>query len=141
MSKHSEYCHADACKGCLDERDAILRERAAYVKGVDARFRNEVRPDCLSCVGEFHLSCASVIAARIYPLPRVTRPRVASDPCEPARWEWRFDDGALQFRIRGEKVWNTPRGGEAAVCVPYADRVKLWASLMERSIETVEDDA
>lgn len=102
----------------VTEREAVLREREAYVKG---RFEAgkgldwHARSRCL------------------YPLPTITRPRVVKDP-HSADIVWRCDGGVLQYR-QGNHEWSMGPGYWYA----SPERVRLWAELLANPTEEVTE--
>ena len=106
----------------VTERDAILRERAAFCAGrvYERQFGYDrcVRSD-------------SEAATNRYPLPRVTRPRVIRDNEGDA---WRISPaGGFQFRTKG---------GEWCSAVPYMtpEFIRAIGDLLANPTETVESD-
>jgi hypothetical protein len=117
----------------VTEREAVLRERRAYILGLqDACWRDpETEEDAMAR--------AEIDAARRYPLPRVTRPRVVRDP-EHRPALWRLRNGALEVLIDGTESWHVyPRSGEGLKAT--GARLNVWADLLANPTETVEDDA
>ena len=111
------------------ERALVLAQREAFVAGVDARYDQSVRPNRLSCVGEFDKHCASVAACLRYPLPKVTRPRVLTDQYGTS---WRVRDGQLEMKPTESISWTVAyRHGVAA----------LFRDLLANPTEEVDDDA
>lgn len=93
-------------------------------------------------------------ATRRYPLPKVTRPRVVKDPMgatnehgQPVLWK------AIEWGVPGDSryavvcSWNdgawfdgyAPHRGHSLVATK--ERVALWADLLAKPTEEVEDDA
>ncbi len=101
----------------ISERDAVLRERAAYAKGCANR---------MLAVDRFTWNLA---AEKAYPLPKVERQRRVRDP-EELRATWYNDPtGGI-----------TLSGGPTREYWPTAARVAVWADLLARPTELVEDD-
>lgn len=125
----------------VSEREAVLRERAAYVAhAIDYAFATG------RSLNEPEVKRA---AAERYPLPTVTRPRVVADPFPTSPIEWCAlpwaGTGKAAIHVRrvpgGEwRVW-TQESVAAASCVVTAERVALWADLLANPTETVEADA
>lgn len=98
------------------ERDMILAKREAYAAGAKAwgaASKNGV-----------------LRAAREYPFPKITRPRVVRDKFGVGML-WRVMSGELQSSFRGNE-WCV----EPAYVTP--ERVALWADLLANPTEEVE---
>lgn len=85
--------------------------------------------------GPFVNSAASAAAAQ-YPLPKVTRPRVARDPSGVGEWSVAAFHGtpAIYWRHSTERNWEAKLG----ILVATSERVKLWADLLEHPTEEVD---
>jgi len=114
----------------VTERNAVLRERTAYVRG-----RHEsltARPMVQSEAREYEKEAASR-----YPLPKVTRARVVQDPHD-SSMHWRVGDERytpLQFSVNGGS-WQYGLGSMCAT----DKRVRVWADLLANPTEEVEDN-
>lgn len=111
----------------ISERDAVLRERAAFEHG----FR-------LARGGVGLVLYAPHEAARVYPLPKVTRPRVLKDP--EGNYEYRITgDGEVQFRHTSDiGEWIDLTGAPMWVGNMTVARVRVWADLLANPTEEVE---
>ena len=110
------------------EREAVARERAAWDEAADF-FRHTLSA---GRGGEFSKQARD----RRYPLPKTTRPRVVKDPIGP--YEWRCVDGELEYRLPDvELSW---RDGSPLGWSLTPARVALWADLIERPTEDVEEE-
>lgn len=112
-------------------RDMVLAQRKAFEDAT-------VRSSGNFAMREFpDMESLKAATKRLYPLPTVTRPRVERDPFSPGM-HWKVIKGGTDARcvtdVSGE--WETPDG-----VFVNAERVKLWADLLERPTEQVEDDA
>lgn len=139
----------------MTERDVIQRERAAFAEGVhwthayahqawmfktdNAAYRRDER----LALPLLQLEAVGVEAARRYPLPKVTRPRVVKDT---DGTRWRISEGRLQF-MRGGGDWlcmlGESRSGSDRYgmgLVPTPERIRLWADLLANPNEEVEQD-
>jgi hypothetical protein len=74
-----------------------------------------------------------VSAAKRYPLPQIKRPRVVTDPN--IIGEWRCVNGQLESRYRPDEWRKVDYAGVSI------DRVKIWADLIARPTELVDDDS
>lgn len=102
-------------------RELVLCERAAFLAGINAR----------PSLGDEWCGAACEAAKR-YPLPTVTRPRVVVDPHSGlVRW---YVDG--QGQIVHEQIG--PEFTLMADSWPTPERVALWADLLANPTETVE---
>lgn len=127
----------------LTERDVVVRERAAWAAGWLSAPANH------SCSKDT-VEMARAHAKQIYPLPRVTRPRVVADP-HGSNWtqKWRVRDGAIEW----EKSWDG-KGDKWVPLTPQAmprtngspenieqvtnQRIAMWADLLARPTEECE---
>lgn len=126
----------------LSERDAIMRERAAFRRGAAWRFDQSMEAG-----DSFHAIPPREYddeAKRRFPLPMVTRPRVATDPGAGAGVEWRVsENGFIERRRRhfgeGWSKWSIYCRQEPDFA-PLPDRVKMWSDLLANPTEEVEAD-
>ncbi len=135
----------------LTERDAVLRERAAFRVGVDYGASNV---DSRGLVhGEAHAGGCRWCTAeekRRYPLPKLKRPRVVADPksdqCEWSTELWHNGIRIIVYRLKWEtptvwrKVLNHSGTENDSGYVIEAERVKLWADLLATPSELVDDE-
>lgn len=109
----------------VTEREAVLRERtgyyAGYVDGVCAA-------DPGAVISPSHIQER---AAKRFPLPKVTRPRVVADSEGNA---WRVVDGNLECRDAVNE-WTRVRH-----CGITAERLRMWADLLANPTEEVEEE-
>jgi hypothetical protein len=107
----------------VTEREAVARERAAFVEGV------------IYCTAQSDTLNYEPYAQRerLYPLPKVSRPRVVRDPHGAAHF-WTVRDG----RIRPSVHWSANDLQTIEAITP--ERVALWADLLANPNEIVEDD-
>lgn len=107
----------------VTERDAVLRERKAWD---ECAYR-------LSLVGTGSAE-SEQLKNDLYPLPKVTRPRVVNDPSD-STVEWRFENNAgLVWRaVPGFPMWNG-----VSTWYPKPERVKMWADLLANPTEEVD---
>ena len=110
----------------VTERQAVLRERAAFIQGSDWRYMHS-RPKAVP--GDI-TDLERATAAERYKLPKTTRPRVVKDP----------EDAGVRWTIRGGRLrlYDTDHLGAFE---PTRDRVALWADLLANPTEEVDDDA
>lgn len=109
------------------EREAVLRERRAFLSGVGRTLT------------ETH---AKLAAAEYYPLPKVTRPRVVTDSGAgliARETSWRVVGGALQWKTGSE--WNNLAGPMNEGMFITAQRVRILADLLANPTEEAEDDS
>lgn len=107
----------------VTEREAVLRERKAFVEGA--------RRICVAAnSGIIRMFDHERDAAEIYPLPTITRPRVVRDPHGiDIRWT---------VRSRQVVAYDSDQFPCAVGVTP--ERVKLWADLLANPTEEVPDD-
>jgi hypothetical protein len=123
----------------VTERDAVLRERAAFVRGVNSLFLQEEIPasDAMTAAVER----VEAYATEWYPLPKVTRPRVVRDCAAfTTTEEWSVIDGTLRYRHRPDAEWA--RWGDfrgISTAAPLPERVELWADLFANPTEEVDE--
>lgn len=128
----SDCKRGDVCvipKGYIGERDAILRERAAFEAGM--RYAEPFTMSHADCK-----SCAEHVRER-YPLPRVTRPRVVQTD---DGWEFCFLNTRVDALLMGRRI-GTMRWMNAGYPDLTLRCYKQLATLFENPTETVEDDA
>lgn len=121
----------------ITERDAVLRQRAAFFDGAYWAWVNNYA----ECTGaKFnHEGYVHEQAADRYPLPTITRPRVVKDAADPSV-EFCFVDGVLQYRADSGSWWRlVPDDGRVPTTIfyPTAERVRLWADLLANPTEEV----
>ena len=104
------------------ERDLVLAKREGYAR------------HCVAVCG--NTKNATELAARTYPLPRVTRPRVWVDPNGDTRFQ--VVDGVLFGKDFEEDEEWLPVDSYAFNVTP--ERVVAWADLFANPTEEVDDD-
>jgi hypothetical protein len=116
----------------VTERDAILRERAAYVRGFhttvsncNTRIENQYAPARAD---------SERFARELYPLPRVTRPRVVYDKQQAL---WRCVAGYVEVKLRGEKDFSKLAG---TILYMTDERIAILDDLRANPTEEVEAD-
>lgn len=111
----------------MSEREAVRREREAFVRGAEWAY---------PATGTWTTASK---AEEAFPLPTITRPRVVTDPHDAAvRWSV----GGSSRRIRREKVsalghWISADAEHTPIT---NERVALWADLLANPSESVPDD-
>lgn len=106
----------------LKERDAVMRERAAYVRGATCFVGNKDNRKALD----------ETVAA-IYPLPIIERPRVVTDS---DGYQWRVVNGAVEYRYNAESSrWASDNGRYIRI----SDLARI-ASLLANPTELVPDE-
>lgn len=120
----------------MTQREFVMAQRAAWRSGVDfgtGLKRPHEYPDhpCAACDRK---------AAELFPLPKVTRPRVVADP-HSLQMFWRV--GVMGNGTNGLQSARSADASEWVVCGNYGlaitpERIKLWADLLENPSETVE---
>lgn len=123
------------------EREMVLAQRKAFITGVDEQ-RIREWPDWKSWD-------RTTMAAKVYPLPKVTRPRVVRDPHPAFNQLWRCVDRVLQWSVVGEP-WHDlearsvakAKGGDVFGFVTdiTPERLALWSNLLNNPNEEVEDE-
>jgi hypothetical protein len=89
----------------VSEKDAVLRERAAFRAGVDALFISNAVPAGMQ--SNRAVACAQASAEDLYPLPKVTRPRVVQIRGAYSTYEYRWVDNHLELRsVDGAGLWQ-----------------------------------
>lgn len=115
----------------VTEREAVLRERAAFENGVNSMFIENAVP----ATSETSEACSRLEAeaATRYPLPKVTRARVLkNDTVFGSAYEFTVIDGTIKERLYGGS-WKTPSGW-----LLTADVVDAWADLLANPTEEVK---
>lgn len=113
----------------ISERDAIKRERQAVMDAVH-ELRRQNRLDFSSGSWEGSLT----LAERLYPLPKVTRPRVVEDKANGREIRLTLD-GYLQSRFGKGHEWHS-----LTINQYVAENRPALADLLSNPLETVEDD-
>lgn len=108
----------------ISEKDAILRERAAFEKG--AEWGHHIAP----LVGY-----QDAEAQRRYPLPKVTRPREKKD-CAGVRW--RALGSTVQWCLYPDGNWNDVDTRGCGAMYLTVERVILIADLLANPTEEVD---
>ncbi len=75
-------------------------------------------------------------AAEVYPLPKVTRPRVVRDP-EFCEFKWSMGGHGLMLQQFDRKPEHYPRPGEGLDAT--RSRVVVWADLLANPTEEVDE--
>lgn len=108
-------------------RDVVLAEREAFIAGVNTRARLDVGDDWKGAAHE---------AAKRYPLPKVTRPRVLSDGAG-MQYSVIIDGERLviQYRHKPNEMWSRTFPGVFTI---DAVRAQIFADLLANPTEEVE---
>lgn len=110
-----------------------LAQRAAFEQG--ASWRTNIGPYTPGQARTF----ASPEAARRYPLPRVTRPRVVREASKRfGDIEWKYEHGALWHRFVPDTQWRKLDSENSGMYI-YPERVTLLADLIANPNETVNE--
>lgn len=122
-------------------KQEVLALRRAFEQGVDTLYFHRGIPNTADA--ELARGEARSRAASYYPLPKITRPRVVSDPEPGYDQKWRVKDGVLEFN--GHTGWREAHGcsasGSYGTCLfPTPARIMLWADLLANPTETVDDE-
>lgn len=122
----------------VSEREAVERERAAFVAG------------CVYLDGESQRLRYITRAKTRYELPKVSRPRVVTDPEPGFSQEWRYVDGLLWYRVEGhaDREWgwtrleklHTRENTWETCTMPTPKRLAFWAELAANPTELVESE-
>lgn len=116
------------------EREVILRERRAVGRAINAVWPHIKRGlNGLDWVG------SDAIRDCLYPLPKVTRPRVLPDEFGMG---WKYENGAFYYTlsVRPDLVrWHRATANVTPTEIT-ASRVALWATLLDNPTEEVDDD-
>jgi hypothetical protein len=118
----------------VTEREAVLRERAAYTRGVvEGRTHNAPR---------WSSDAIAIRAGRHYPRPTVTRPRVVRDPLD-ASIEWTVLYDHLHWRrVAGDSATDWMLGPQGAPLGRVtAELCRVWADLLANPNEDVEAES
>ena len=117
----------------VSERDAVERERNAYVRGW--------------CDHGGFSDRGHGNASRLYPLPKVERPRVVQDPHEQfPEHSWKIEEGHVYWRCNGSRwrladfgdlVQNTDDPELITTLTPM--RLRALADLLANPTELVEE--
>jgi hypothetical protein len=110
------------------ERDMVMARRQGFVTGIHEFYSHRDVPRHLSYVTDD----AERKAARVYPLPTVTRPREHVDK---DGYRWRCVDGRLESKSSRYAEWSC----DDSCLVRPSDALAL-ADLLANPTETVEDD-
>ena len=105
------------------EREVIEMQREAFKYGVS---HGQNYP-CLT-----YKECEGA-SERMYPLPKVTRPRVVRDEWD---CEWRSLGGKMEFRLFGCREWKASVDYGSVDITP--SRVGIWADLLANPTEEVD---
>lgn len=114
----------------ISERDAVLRERAAFEEGVLTARKYE--RDGGAWPGSIALALAR------YPLPKITQPRVVTD-C--VQVQWRVLGSAVQWCARNGGAWNDVEARGWGNMYLTVERVTLIADLLANPLEEVEAES
>lgn len=107
----------------VSERDVVLRERVAFVRGAQYSYRRDDNPEAIAA-GYFKLP------------PKVTRPRVIRD----GLWEFRACGDVIEARAVDDGEWG-PIDDDMhdSLCIALTrHRVGIWNGLLARPIEEVD---
>ena len=123
----------------VTEQEARRREQRAFEKGSDWTWRQTSPGHNSETLVDPRPPSASAEAARRYPLPKVTRPRVAKDELGV---EYQVMDNEVRYRWRPSFPWAPV--GRPGLCgmgypLPTPERIRLWADLLERPLEEVTE--
>lgn len=121
------------------EKEVILRERIAFEKGASWRFNCAMlNSDRISTVTD---TVYKVAAAEAFPLPKVSQPRIWTDP---NGRQFRVVDGQVQTKSRHDVSWHCLDNGHSNGAVPAAglswrpERVLAIADLIKNPTELVD---
>lgn len=123
----------------VTERDAVLRERAAFQQGADAVFKHFGIGFGTQTSKSWEGS--AYIAASRYPLPRVTRARVVT--YRYSGFRYRIIDGELQFKSADDTVWRRSLlNDQPLVLLNSSDRetARMVLDLLDNPTETCPDE-
>ncbi len=122
---------ASCASGEAAERAMIEAKRGGFESGVHWFYgRKEVVANLGYIVDE-----APLAAARLYPMPHVSRPRVVTDA---SKREWRVVDGKLEYRGEDHRPWSNAEGCSFFIT---SERVRILADLLANPTELVDADA
>ena len=116
----------------LSEREAVLRERQAWIAGQEAACWRDPATEAQA------MRRVVTEAAARYPLPTVERPRILWDSQSVA---WRVVEGdTIQWTYHPDvpEGWLNAEIGQGHMFIT-AERVKMLADLLARPTETRED--
>jgi len=86
------------------EREAIEREREAFVDGASAVFSHyRIQP---YDAGSGGWKGSRTLASERYPLPKVTRPRVVTRKVRSFKFDWRWVNERLEYADPGSDDWE-----------------------------------
>lgn len=123
----------------VTEKEARLREREAFVAGVEALHVQTEVPS-----GPIVGRAVERVIRQVdtyYPLPKVQRPRVVTDAQNPD-YEWQVNaEGVLWFRWKrdGAPWLRAGSNTENLLLVPTHERVAMWADLFANPTEAVDE--
>lgn len=129
----------------ISEREAVMRERKAFVNGAIAvrralKFNSDAEAMRFISDGRDPADIEG-IAAREYPLPKVTRPRVVPDPERGYDQKWRFVGGEMQYHSNGQ-WFDLNKDDDYNGCrIPTIERIRVWSLLIANPTELVDADA
>lgn len=120
------------------EREAVLRERAAYVKALF-----QLRPINVVSLVFGDAESYESLAAKAYPLPKAIRPREEDDKEAPGV-TWSVRSGHLCFMIDVGGVWRRMGSrDEIDIYGAFFDftraRVALWNDLLDHPTEECDE--
>lgn len=118
----------------MTEREKQLARREGFINAHRLASPPHVDGSCSFCSGDRCFRCEE-LAARLYPLPKVERPRVVDDP-KTAGYSWRCVNGSLEVRnaFADKPVWT-----EAKAWIPHPERVAMWNGLLASPSELIDD--
>ncbi len=121
----------------VTEREAVKREQRAFAKGWVAKEIGGGLETCLCSVCEDKRSGVMDRAAKVYPLPKVTRPRVVMDP-ESDLWQFRMA-GAVMYEARSRMTEGGPWGEwQNFAHTMTVDRARALVELADNPSEEVD---
>jgi hypothetical protein len=109
------------------ERELVLAQREAFKRGYDNRHVGEATTPWGSWPGIVEA------AEMLYPLPKVTRPRVVRDNT----LEWKYENGHFAYRYGGASDWHSTQYSEVPI---NRRRVEVLADLLANPTEEVESE-
>lgn len=111
----------------VSERDAVLRERAAAIRAL----------------AYFHVYSTPAerdgFVRNMFPLPKISRPRVVTESSTGSLARWRVTNGELEWS-RQREGWSALATSAARGMYITAERAILLADLLANPTEEVEDD-
>jgi hypothetical protein len=120
----------------VTEREAVQRERAAFMAGGRAVFEHfRISPE--TCHRDATWAGTESLARERYPFPTITRPRVLVDE---SGMGWKYEGGAFWYTLSTRRDlidWrrDDPSDVKHELTV---ERVTLWADLLAHPTEEVE---